>query len=94
MHQKSNKHLFGQNIPRITTEQMIEVDRLMTEEYHIELIQMMENAGRCLAILAMRRFLKEEIGSQEVVVLAGTGGNGGGAMVCARRHWDGPFSYN
>ena len=32
-------------IPTITTEQMIEVDRLMIESYHIELIQMMENAG-------------------------------------------------
>ena len=37
-------------IPAITTEEMIEVDRLMVEEYRIELIQMMENAGRGLAI--------------------------------------------
>jgi NAD(P)H-hydrate repair Nnr-like enzyme with NAD(P)H-hydrate epimerase domain len=33
-------------VPSITTAQMREVDRLMTETYGIELIQMMENAGR------------------------------------------------
>lgn len=72
-------------LPKITTEQMIEVDRLMIEEYHIELIQMMENAGRALALLAKERFLNNDLGSKRVVVLAGTGGNGGGALVAARR---------
>lgn len=72
-------------IPNLTTDQMIEVDRLMMEEYHIELIQMMENAGRCLAILANQKFIKKNIKKKTVIVLAGTGGNGGGAMVCARR---------
>ena len=71
------------DIPSITTEQMIEVDRLMIEEYGILLIQMMENAGRCLAILAKERFL--DTGNEKVMVLAGVGGNGGGALVCARR---------
>jgi len=47
-------------IPKITTTQMIEVDRLMMEDYKISLIQMMENAGRCLAILAIEKFLKKE----------------------------------
>ncbi len=37
------------NLPSLTTEQMVEVDRLMIEEYGILLIQMMENAGRHLA---------------------------------------------
>ena len=32
-------------IPYLTTDQMREVDRAMIEDYHIELIQMMENAG-------------------------------------------------
>ena len=40
--------------PALTTEQMVEVDRLMIEEYGITLIQMMENAGRNLAELARR----------------------------------------
>ena len=73
------------NVPRLTTDQMIEVDRLMIEEYHIELIQMMENAGRCLALLAVQEFLQEKLKDKKVIVLAGTGGNGGGALVCARR---------
>lgn len=68
--------------PFVDTRQMIEVDRLMVEEYHIDLIQMMENAGRNLARLAVRRFLGNS--RKQVVVLAGTGGNGGGALAAAR----------
>ena len=73
-----------ESVPTLTTPQMIEVDRAMIEEYHIELIQMMENAGRNLAGLARERFLAGDPRGQRVVVLAGTGGNGGGALVCAR----------
>ncbi|WP_169435041.1 NAD(P)H-hydrate epimerase [Neolewinella persica] len=69
----------------MTTDQMIEVDRLMIEVYNIELIQMMENAGRCLAMVAVEEFLKTALENKKVVVLAGNGGNGGGALVCARR---------
>ena len=69
----------------IDTPQMIEVDRLMMEEYHIELIQMMENAGRCLAIVARDVFLNNDPQDKNICILAGTGGNGGGALVCARR---------
>ena len=68
----------------LTTDQMIEVDRLMTDVLEIKLIQMMENAGRNLARLCVQRFLPDPV-SKKVVVLAGTGGNGGGAMVAARR---------
>ena len=73
------------DVPYVTTEQMIEVDRAMMEDYQIELIQMMENAGRNLAHLARMRFLNGHPGGKQIVVLAGTGGNGGGALVCARR---------
>ena len=72
-------------VPDLNTGQMIEVDRAMIEDYEIELIQMMENAGRNLAHLARRRFLGGNPDGSHVVVLAGRGGNGGGAMVCARR---------
>jgi len=58
---------------------MREVDRAMVEDLHIELIQMMENAGRALAELAMRRFAPESAS-----VLSGPGGNGGGGLVAAR----------
>ena len=72
-------------VPDLTTEQMVEVDRAMIEDYGIELIQMMENAGRNLAHLARLRFFEGDPRGKRVVVLAGHGGNGGGAMVCARR---------
>jgi NAD(P)H-hydrate epimerase len=74
-----------ETVPFLTTEQMIEVDRAMVEEAHIDLLQMMENAGRDLAQLARVRFLEGAPVGKRVAVLAGTGGNGGGAMVCARR---------
>ena len=70
---------------KIDTPQMIEVDRLMMEEYQIELIQMMENAGRCLAILTKERVFNGDVQGKHITVLAGTGGNGGGALVAARR---------
>jgi NAD(P)H-hydrate epimerase len=72
-------------IPDLTTEQMVEVDRAMIEDYGVELIQMMENAGRNLAHLARERFLDRNPRGKHVIVLAGRGGNGGGALVCARR---------
>ncbi len=69
-------------LPALSTKEMIEVDRAMIEDYHIELIQMMENAGRNLAILAKERFVALEL--KQIVILVGTGGNGGGALVAAR----------
>lgn len=76
---------YTEEIPYLTTEQMIEVDRAMMEDFRIELIQMMENAGHNLAHLARERFFGGDPRGKKVVVLAGTGGNGGGALVCARR---------
>jgi NAD(P)H-hydrate epimerase len=67
------------HVPALTADQMREVDRIMIEDLHIELVQMMENAGRNLAELAVRRFHP-----QTVTVLAGPGGNGGGGLVAAR----------
>jgi NAD(P)H-hydrate epimerase len=64
---------------------MREVDRAMIEDYRILLIQMMENAGRGLARVARDRFLGGDPRGKTVLVLAGTGGNGGGGLVCARR---------
>ena len=72
-------------IPSVTTDQMREVDRVMVDGYNILLMQMMENAGRNLAHLARTRFLGGDPRGCRVLVLAGTGGNGGGGLVCARR---------
>lgn len=77
--------ILNDNIPYLTTDQMREVDRAMIDDYKIELIQMMENAGRNLAHLARNLFFEGNIIGKQLVVLAGTGGNGGGALVCARR---------
>ncbi|MEM7332440.1 MAG: NAD(P)H-hydrate epimerase [Chloroflexota bacterium] len=76
---------FVKNVPYVDTALMIEVDRAMIEDFHILLIQMMENAGRNLAHLARQKFLNGDPSGKSVVVLAGTGGNGGGALVAARR---------
>ena len=51
----------NRKIPAITTDQMRQVDDLMVNVYQIELIQMMENAGRNLARLAMELFLEIEL---------------------------------
>jgi NAD(P)H-hydrate epimerase len=67
------------DVPALTADQMREVDRAMIEDLHIELMQMMENAGRGLACLAIAEFAPTS-----VMVLAGPGGNGGGGMVAAR----------
>jgi NAD(P)H-hydrate epimerase len=76
-------------IPSLDVAQMIEVDRAMVEEYHIQLIQMMENAGRHLAHLSRTRFLDGDPQGKQVAILAGRGNNGGGGLVCARylRNW-------
>lgn len=77
----------NERIVSVTTEQMIAVDRAMLDDYRIVLIQMMENAGRNLAHLARTRFLGGDPRGRRVTVLAGPGGNGGGALVAARRLW-------
>ncbi len=55
------------------------VDRVAVEEVGLQLLQMMENAGRILAWHA--RDVRAE---GPVLVVAGNGGNGGGGMACAR----------
>jgi NAD(P)H-hydrate epimerase len=72
-------------VPHLTTAQMVEVDRAMIADFHIDLVRMMENAGRNLAHLARSRFLDSDPRDRSVAVLAGHGGNGGGALVAARR---------
>lgn len=65
--------------PALSTAQMREVDRIMVEDLGIDLVRMMENAGRNLAWLAQGRFAPNS-----VTILAGPGGNGGGGLVAAR----------
>ena len=74
-----------QLVPAVTGGEMAAVDQAMVEDYGIDLIQMMENAGRALAALARDRFLDGDPQGKTVVILAGPGGNGGGVMVAGRR---------
>ncbi len=68
-------------ISAVTAEQMREVDRIAVEEFHLGVLQMMENAGRSLA-----QHVMDMLGTTrgEVTILAGAGGNGGGGLCCAR----------
>ncbi|HIB53937.1 MAG TPA: NAD(P)H-hydrate epimerase [Nitrospirales bacterium] len=74
----------GMYVPTVTRTQMKELDRIAIEETGPSLYQMMENAGRSCALAAL-----EMLGTQwkhaTVMVLAGSGGNGGGG-ICAARH--------
>ncbi len=69
----------------VTASRMAEIDRIMTEELDVQLLQMMELAGGVLATLAGDRFLDGDPRGKRVLVLAGSGGNGGGGMAAARR---------
>ncbi|MFU8842693.1 MAG: NAD(P)H-hydrate epimerase [Bacteroidales bacterium] len=68
----------------VTTTQMIEIDRIVIEETGPNLSQMMENAGRNLCMLTIEK-LGNDWNKAKILVLAGTGGNGGGG-ICAARH--------
>ena len=70
-------------IPAVTAEQMKEIDRIAIEETGPNLFQMIENAGRNLAELSMKVMGKNI--NQNIIVLSGKGGNGGGG-ICAARH--------
>lgn len=66
-------------LPAVTAAQMADIDRRMIEDLGVALPMMMEHAGAAVARLAMTLW-----NPQRVTVLAGTGGNGGGALVAAR----------
>jgi NAD(P)H-hydrate epimerase len=71
----------GTAVPAVTAEQMREVDRIAVEEFGLGIMQMMENAGRNLALNVLD-MLGQTRG--QITVLAGAGGNGGGGLCCAR----------
>ena len=74
----------GQRMAALTSREMREVDRIAVDETGPGLLQMMENAGRSMAVLAIRR-LRSVYPAGRAVILAGPGGNGGGG-ICAARH--------
>jgi NAD(P)H-hydrate epimerase len=70
--------------PALTAAEMGRVDRIMYEELGLDVLQVMETAGRAVAAVARARFLAGDARGKRVVVLAGTGGNGGDGLVAAR----------
>jgi NAD(P)H-hydrate epimerase len=83
-------------VPAVTADQMREVDRIAVEDFGLGILQMMENAGRNLALNVVDMLRSEGALRQttstgagpgqrpEVAILAGSGGNGGGGLCCAR----------
>lgn len=71
-------------IPAVTGKQMGAVDQAMVEVCGLDLLQVMEVAGRAVAIAARELADRCESGPEPIAVLCGTGGNGADAMVCAR----------
>jgi NAD(P)H-hydrate epimerase len=68
----------GVRVPGVTADEMRAVDRVAVDDVGLQLLQMMENAGRGLATVVRSRQ------PERVVVVAGNGGNGGGGLACAR----------
>ena len=66
-------------VTAVTAEEMRAVDRVAVQEFGVDMLQMMENAGRTLALAA-----RERRADGPVAVVAGDGGNGGGGLACAR----------
>jgi NAD(P)H-hydrate epimerase len=74
----------GTEVPSVTGDQMREVDRIAMQETGPNLFQMMENAGRNLTEFAIQ-MLGRQWECASLLVMAGSGGNGGGG-ICAARH--------
>lgn len=70
--------------PSVTGEQMAEVDRIMIRELGVDVLQLMEVAGRAVAAFARDHMLSGDARNKRVLILCGTGGNGGDGMVAAR----------
>jgi NAD(P)H-hydrate epimerase len=70
------------DIPAVSAEQMGKIEELAARHFGIEVVQLMENAGRSVAELG-RQVLKRTA-QRQVVVLAGKGHNGGDALVAGR----------
>ncbi|MEZ5194922.1 MAG: hypothetical protein R2764_00555 [Bacteroidales bacterium] len=52
---------FKGDVPYITVDQMKKVDDALTKEIGLSLLQMMENAGLNLALLAKINFLENDV---------------------------------
>jgi NAD(P)H-hydrate epimerase len=80
-------------IPAVTAAQMAEVDRITVEELGFDILQIMETAGRMVALFARQQLDGDPTGKR-ILILCGTGGNGGDGMVAARhlQNWGAEIS--
>jgi len=78
MSQNSFRTSTGRSVTAVTAHEMRDVDRVAVEDVGLQLLQMMENAGRILAWHVCNAR------DGDVIVVAGSGGNGGGGLTCAR----------
>jgi len=78
MSQNSFRTSTGRSVTAVTAQEMRDVDRVAVEDVGLQLLQMMENAGRILAWHVCNAR------DGDVIVVAGSGGNGGGGLTCAR----------
>jgi len=67
----------------LTAEEMAELDRVVIEEFGIDVLVLMENAGVAVATLASE-MLGGRVAGRRVTCLAGKGNNGGDGLVAAR----------
>lgn len=67
----------------LTAEEMAEADRIAIEEFGIDVVALMENAGLQVGIVA-RKLLGGNVAGRRACVVAGKGNNGGDGFVAAR----------
>jgi len=67
----------------VTAEEMRRIDDVTIREFQVDVLMLMENAGRATATLAARMLQGTTIGKR-VACLVGGGNNGGDGMVAAR----------
>jgi len=70
-------------VPMVTAAEMAEVDRLAVEDFGLDILQLMEQAGSHLAEL-VRVELGGDLRGRRVIVAVGPGNNGGGGLAAAR----------
>ncbi len=67
----------------VTADEMRKIDDMTIREFRVDVLMLMENAGRATAMLAMR-MPRGTILGKRVACLVGGGNNGGDGMVAAR----------
>ncbi|ADV62370.1 YjeF-family domain-containing protein [Isosphaera pallida ATCC 43644] len=77
--------IFKGELPHLTREQAVEVERLMVQGYKLDPLQLAEASGLALARLGRKRFLEGDARGKPVVVLIGPGSRCVVGAVAARR---------